>query len=1008
MGIWAIAADGTAVLLRARDRPVEAFEEGGFGALASVGARAFFQELEDVAGARVWVTDGSREGTIPVVEVAHARPDGAGTDDQYFFWSRLEERLALFVTDGTETGTRLARDWPYSSYSYWPEFFASGGSRTYFSGEFPEAPLWSSDGTAEGTAPVILPSLVAPLLQEPYGWLGDELVFSTYPDRDLFADGGSARSPRPLNLPAPDLRPWRGPVTSLGDWLLFYVDDSDGIGYQIWRTDGSSLGTFQISDFQPWQVDDGFAPGFDAGGTAVFELESFCYSIPPSCYWSTFVTDGTAEGSGFVDETSRVFAGYEGSAAAVATGVLVAANDFSGDTGIELWRIEPADRSLHPVANLEPEIGRTRVEQVIGRPGGPILDLLFDLDLTLSSARSTPLPLPVYGQDAAEVQLILGDTVVAIGWEAWAGSRFLALNPDETGWIPLPLPVPNSPANVLTHLDEAFLLTESSPPVVWRTDGTELGTWAISIPGLSYREQLVAATETHLYFRAEAPRTNWYAAAREGGLLSLLLEETEPPSFRNDNETASIGELFYFTTNEAGSIERLHYSDGSLSGTGVVWSSSRDERVLDLFPVGDELYFLVASEELSLWRTLEGTEATKVADLGALAHDGDDLRPHEFVAFEDGLCFVAETAATGRELWCSDGAGTRVVELIAGSRGGEPRWLAKLGGGLLFSADDGVFGREVWAISDPGSEAILAGDIAPGAASSGPEHLVASGPAVYFSADDGSSGRELWVVESDGVSPRCQPSATRLCLLDGRFEAVVVWNEPSAWPRSARAVPLSTQSGLFWFFDEASVELGVKAIDACNVPGVDQIWLYAAGVTTLETRVTILDTLTLERQEFEAVPDEVFPSDSAALSAACDSTASSVNLAQRESAPWSCGAGGLSGGGESVLRLHGGRFEATLEWTSIADSGTGTATALSAESGFFTFFAPESLEAIVRVVDGCAFNGRYWLMVAGLTDVSTRLRVRDVLHPGIEVSVERPEGVTYPPLVDISAFATCP
>jgi hypothetical protein len=62
----------------------------------------------------------------------------------------------------------------------------------------------------------------------------------------------------------------------------------------------------------------------------------------------------------------------------------------------------------------------------------------------------------------------------------------------------------------------------------------------------------------------------------------------------------------------------------------------------------------------------------------------------------------------------------------------------------------------------------------------------------------------------------------------------------------------------------------------------------------------------------------------------------------------------------------------------------------------------------VRVVDGCAFNGRYWLFVGGLTDLATRLRIRDTHHPGVEHLFEKPAGEPFESILDLGAFAGCP
>jgi photosystem II stability/assembly factor-like uncharacterized protein len=82
---------------------------------------------------------------------------------------------------------------------------------------------------------------------------------------------------------------------------------------------------------------------------------------------------------------------------------------------------------------------------------------------------------------------------------------------------------------------------------------------------------------------------------------------------------------------------------------------------------------------------------------------------------------------------------------------------------------------------------------------------------------------------------------------------------------------------------------------------------------------------------------------------------------------------------DEVLCLAGGRFAARVTW-SLAD-GTGGAAhtaALTDGSGGFWFFSPESLELTVKMIDGRALNGHFWLYGGALTDVGYTLTVTEV------------------------------
>ncbi len=88
--------------------------------------------------------------------------------------------------------------------------------------------------------------------------------------------------------------------------------------------------------------------------------------------------------------------------------------------------------------------------------------------------------------------------------------------------------------------------------------------------------------------------------------------------------------------------------------------------------------------------------------------------------------------------------------------------------------------------------------------------------------------------------PPCTPSATRLCLLGGRFAVEVDWTDFFGGSGSGRALPMTGDSGLFWFFAPSNLEMLVKVLDGCGVNG--RVWVFAAGTTDVEWRLTVSDT----------------------------------------------------------------------------------------------------------------------------------------------------------------------
>lgn len=89
------------------------------------------------------------------------------------------------------------------------------------------------------------------------------------------------------------------------------------------------------------------------------------------------------------------------------------------------------------------------------------------------------------------------------------------------------------------------------------------------------------------------------------------------------------------------------------------------------------------------------------------------------------------------------------------------------------------------------------------------------------------------------VAVSCPAGA--LCLQGGRFEVRATW-ETTTDTGVGHPVALTSDSGYFWFFDDANIEVVVKVLAACPVNS--RYWVFAAGLTNVAVELEVTDTLT--------------------------------------------------------------------------------------------------------------------------------------------------------------------
>jgi ELWxxDGT repeat protein len=1017
---------------------------------SAVAANLLFFTAFTGEGCGVWKTDGATAAPLPGVD--------AGPGSRAIELTPAGNRLffflagALWVTDGTPAGTRELEAFPFSSDT--PRELTPAGSRVYFiapGSTTGEEELWTSDGTAAGTRQVTrffepLPFQgvsSTPLLEGFEGQL--YFVANDGTGLDLWrTDGTTAGTRRVTDFvsTSPFIESFNAEhLVRLGGLLVFPATDSQGTGWHLWASGGTPATTKPLSDCVGFNCPRVTGSLVQVGNRAVFAGYSEAAGT------DLWVTDGTAAGTRRLDDLCASFCDRPPVLAPLLGKVFYVAADAQG---LGLWRTDGTPRGTVRLTSLgfrpfeggatfAPVVAGGRVyfaadpgnrgSQLWSSDGTPEGTGLVTLIHT-SAPGSSPFGMAPFAggvvfsaNDGDELALWLSDGTTAgtrpiPDTEAPAGSDY-------------PRPVVSNGLVFYERPIQPF-----GPGHLWRTDGTEAGTFRVTPDGVD-NPGAIAPFGDGVIFLISDDNGNVSLWASDGTVAGtrLLFEMPTAPYAMWVSETR-----IYFLGIH-GNYEQLWVSDGTLAGTRPL-TSTNDYAFLErpeLKEVGPLLFF---SAQNRLWKS-DGTAGGTAPVLPA-GLEGSD--PSSFVEFQGLLYFIANTAQgdVGRGLWRSDGtaAGTFLVRPVGppiNSESGRPElgWLTVAGNRLFFAAGDGEHGTELWKsdgtaagtvmVRDvfPGagssrpsqltaaqgrlyfvaangasgfelweSDGTTAGtrrvqDVAPGAASSNPHALTVSGQRLFFVADDGVHGEEPWVLPLAGGGG-CKPSTDTLCLGGGRFRVAADWRDFEGNRGTGTAVALTADTGYFWFFDAANVEVILKVLDGRGLN--DHHWVFCGALSSVEYVLTVTDTQTGAVRRYVNPPGRLGSvADTEAFGPRGANVANPLTFgpapsAAKEAGTARPGAAATEPATACVpsatrLCLNDGRFAVEARWKDFeGNTGSGKAVTLAGgDTGYFWFFDEDNVEVVLKVLDGRPLNGKFWVFYGALSSVEYTLTVTDTV-----------------------------
>lgn len=600
-------------------------------------------------GTELWRTDGTAEGTRRVADI---NPTGGAFPNALvemggILYFRADDGVhgsELWRSDGTAAGTRLVADVNPTGSSFPRALLATGDVVVFVADDgVTGEELWRSDGTAAGTVRLLDLDPAGSSSPNELRAIDDRLLFTADDGtgRQLWAVAGCTgpRDPVPCRaeaLPLPEVRradrgtPFRvrdirrgaagsDPygLTALGRTLLFRATDEEH-GAELWRSDGTELGTVLVRDLRPGR-ESSMPYGFTAaGGVAYFRADDGSHGE------ELWVTDGTAEGTRLVgDLRPGGWPSWPEAFAAVGAHVFFSADD--GTHGRELWTSDGTGTGTRLVRDLAPA-GDGDPEELVA-----LGDVLY---FTADDG--------VHGR-----QLWRSDGSAE-------GTR--QVRSDFGGGSGTP--------RLLTALGSRLYFRAGLPadrtPLLWRSDGTAAGTEVVT-RDLEAPEELVASAG-RLFFTARDARGRELRVLEPPG-PPRLVRDIAPAGDGTPRRLTDVDGTVFFYASDGVTGWEIWASDGTAAGTrlAVDVDPTNVTQPSFLTKVGERLYFSAHTPSFGreLW-TSDGTP--EGSGLVRNIHPVRSGYPESLVDVAGTLFFYADDGTSGTELWALTPCGDGVVQ----------------------------------------------------------------------------------------------------------------------------------------------------------------------------------------------------------------------------------------------------------------------------------------------------------------------------------------------------------
>lgn len=637
----------------------------------------FFASNDGIHGTELWTTDGTEQGTKMVKDI-NVNSSGLNSGNQfliakdvfYFYADDGVNGFELWKSDGTESGTSLVKDIRNGYYSSSAVlngktlndiiiFEASDGING--------TEIWTSDGTEAGTV----------MIKNINGSFGSSIAYNSrfikFNNAIYFVANDSAhgdeiwRSDGTLNgtnilkdINDGDASIWieKFHVDEVNNKLLFYTSSTNSSEKTLWVSDGTALGTFELSKIKDSNISGLIESFVSVNGVTIVSGED---DIHGNELW---VTDGTIAGTSFFVDLNYSNGSYPTKFTNVDGDLFFKAR--GKEYGYQLFKSDGTKSGTFMIKDIHPDYDNitedSEMESINGTLFFSAIDgvhgyelwksdgsesgtvMVKDINPGSKSSMTDFQPLTVIN----DVLYFYADDGVH-GFELWRSdgseSGTYMIKDIETG---SKYYYNSYPRNFVLLNGKVYFIAHDSTsgPALWTTNGTELGTIKIDSPK---DLELIKVVDDKLFMVGD------YSLATYGRYLWVsdgTASGTSPIKSFGRGDIILMAELnkqlFFVATNPDNGRRAFYKTDGTLDGTVLLLDLFEHPTLLEgdiriVLTCGNYVYFGIQeylNSDKELWRT-DGTvnNTKKIAG----PDTPDFLYFRSLTCFNENLLFLSES-----------------------------------------------------------------------------------------------------------------------------------------------------------------------------------------------------------------------------------------------------------------------------------------------------------------------------------------------------------------------------